>query len=131
MKKSLLYLITLFLISGCDQAGKSIQNITISQEKLDLFKETDKFVESLDKEFESYGLLGGQKYTTTTADGKYRIMPTGRLINVKINEAVSNEVYEELRADIEDHYKEDKRVNDVYICKGGTVMIDCRNKSSD
>jgi hypothetical protein len=54
-------------------------------------------------------------------------MPVGRLINVKIMEAVDNEVYKELEEDLKSHYKDDERVNDVYINNAGTIMIDCRN----
>jgi len=49
------------------------------------------------------------------------------LINVKILKVVEDEEYEDLKEDLKSHYKGDKRVNDVYICQGGTVMIDCRN----
>ncbi|MBK7957727.1 MAG: hypothetical protein IPK03_06160 [Bacteroidetes bacterium] len=62
-----------------------------------------------------------------TNDGLYQVMPMGRLINVKILTAVSNDVYKELVEDIESHYKNDKRVNDIYINNAGTIMIDCRN----
>ena len=54
-------------------------------------------------------------------------MPVGRLINVKILEVVDDATYRGLRDDLARHYREDTRVNDVYISAAGTVMIDCRN----
>lgn len=98
-----------------------------SESKKELYKQTDKFVLSLNKDYKSYGLLGGSDYAVTTSDGLYKITPIGRLINVKIEKVVEDKQYEDLRKDLEDHYKKDYRVNKVYICNGGTVMIDCRN----
>ncbi|WP_431242561.1 hypothetical protein ACQ9BO_22480 [Flavobacterium sp. P21] len=94
--------------------------------KNELFKETDSFVQSLQTEYESYGFLGN-KYSKTTSDGLYSITPFGRLINVKIQQIVSSEEYEDLKEDLENHYQGDPRVNRVYICQAGTIMIDCRN----
>lgn len=54
-------------------------------------------------------------------------MPIGRLINVKILKAVTDDVYRDLEEDLESHYKNDRRVNNVYINNAGTIMIDCRN----
>jgi len=54
-------------------------------------------------------------------------MPVGRLINVKIMKAVSDDIYKKLQEDLMNHYKNDKRVNKVYINTVGTIMIDCRN----
>ena len=54
-------------------------------------------------------------------------MPIGRLINVKILKVVNYEVYKDLEEDLKSHYKNDKRVNNVYINKVGTIIIDCRN----
>ncbi|GHU43528.1 hypothetical protein FACS1894190_14120 [Spirochaetia bacterium] len=113
--KSSLVLLLVSLIIGCS-LGNS-----------ELFKETDAFVESLFTTYESYGALGGAKYAKTTNDGLYTVMPIGRLINVKIQKVVDDEVYEKLRKSLERHYKNDKRVNQVYINQGGTIMIDCRN----
>lgn len=105
----------------------SILFISCSGSKRDLYRQTDYFVESLATDYQSYGILGGAKYTKMTSDGLYKITPIGRLINVKILEAVDSDVYEDLRSDLESHYKKDSRVNNVYICNAGTVMIDCRN----
>jgi hypothetical protein len=98
-----------------------------STSKSELFKKTDAFVESLQTTYQSYGLLGGTEHATTTSDGLYTVTPVGRLINVKIQKPVSSDEYEELQKALEKHYKGDSRVNSVYICGAGTVMIDCRN----
>lgn len=115
MKRLLIYLISFALVIGCSSSHKELYEIT------------DDFVKSLETTYQSYGFLGGSKYIKKTSDGLYQVMPTGRLINVKILKEVGDEEYEDLRADIEDHYKGDTRVNKVYISGGGTVMIDCRN----
>ena len=47
-------------------------------------------------------------------------------VNNKRNALFIDKDYEELRTDLEKHFKEDKRVNKVYICGAGTIMIDCR-----
>ena len=115
MKKALIYLVCLVFIIGC------------SPSKKELFKSTDEFVLSLETTYDSYGLLGGSEHAITTSDGLYTITPIGRLINVKIQKVVDDDEYEGLREDLEKHYKSDTRVNKVYICEAGTVMIDCRN----
>ena len=55
MKKLFFYLITVFIITGCDNNKK------------ELYKETDAFVESLHTTFESYG-MNGLKYANTTVN---------------------------------------------------------------
>ncbi|MDI5897912.1 hypothetical protein [Flavobacterium yafengii] len=116
MKNKILILsIYLFLIIGC------------SPSKNELFKETDSFVELLQTTYESYGILGGSEYAKTTSDGLYTITPVGRLINVKIQKVAKSGEYEELKQDLKDHYEGNVKVNDVYICNAGTIMIDCRN----
>jgi len=115
MKRILILFVSLVFVIGCSSTTN------------ELYKETDKFVESLQTTYESYGMLGGKDHSKTTSDGLYTITPVGRLINVKIKKVVSDEEYEELRQDLENHYKGDTRVNKVYISGGGTVMIDCRN----
>ncbi|MDD7456141.1 MAG: ABC transporter [Bacteroidales bacterium] len=91
-----------------------------------LYEQTDYFVEQLTTTYQSYGLQGLSE-KRTTKDGKYSATPMGRLIIVKIEEYVSDDKYESLRKDLERHYKNDRRVNRVYINQGGTVVIDCRN----
>lgn len=115
MKKFFIISISLFILVGC------------SSNKKELYKITDEFVESLSTIYESYGVLSGDAYSRSTSDKLYTITPIGRLINVKILKAASEKEYESLRADLADHYKNDHRVNNVYICNAGTVMIDCRN----
>ena len=115
MKKILIYFISLIFVIGC------------SPSKKELYKETDALVQSLQTTYESYGILGGREHSKTTSDELYTITPVGRLINVKIQKVVTDDEYENLRKDIEKHYKNDVRVNKVYICGAGTVMIDCRN----
>lgn len=113
--KILMLFICFFIIVGC------------SNSKSELFKETDYFVESLQTTYESYGILGDSEHAKTTSDGLYTIMPVGRLINVKIQKVAESSEYEELKQDLKDHYEGNPKVNDVYICQAGTIMIDCRN----
>ena len=101
--------------------------MSCSPSKSELFKETDMFVESLHATYESYGILTGTNHAKKTSDGLYTITPVGRLINIKIEEVVKKAEYEELQQDLKDHYKGNLQVQDVYICKAGTIMIDCRN----
>ena len=91
-----------------------------------LYEHTDYFVNQLSTTYQSYGLQGLSE-KRTTRDSKYSVTPMGRLIIVKIEEYVSDDKYESLRKDLERHYKNDRRVNRVYINQGGTVVIDCRN----
>lgn len=91
-----------------------------------LYEQTDYFVDQLSTTYQSYGLQGFSE-KRTTKDGKYSATPMGRLIIVKIEEYVPDDKYESLRKDLERHYKNDRRVNRVYINQGGTVVIDCRN----
>lgn len=114
MKKFIYFFILAFIVS-CSPSKKELYSIT------------DSFVESLQTNYDSYGILGGQKHIKLTSDGQYQVMPIGRMINVKILKVVSNDVYKELEKDLTNHYKKDKRVNNVYINNAGTIMIDCRN----
>ena len=65
----------------------------------ELYQITDEFVESLQTTYQSYGLFGGQKYTKYTKDGLYKVMPIGRLINVRIEKVVNGNEYETLKTD--------------------------------
>lgn len=114
MKKFIYFLILAFVVS-CSPSKKELYGIT------------DSFVESLHTNYDSYGILGGKEHMRTTSDGQFQIMPVGRLINVKILKVESDDVYKDLQEDLKNHYKNDKRVNDVYINNVGTIMIDCRN----
>ena len=93
----------------------------------ELYTKTDHFVEQLSTQYESYGILAGDRHKVLTSDGKYQVMPVGRLINVKILEVVEDDTYRSLRDDLASHYRGDQAVRDVYIASAGTVMIDCRN----
>lgn len=114
MKKIFWILLLVVALAGC------------SSEKRDLYRKVDNFVNSLTTEYKSYGLFGGMDHIEYTENGYYQIMPTGRLINVRIEEVVDEKEYEKLRDDLARHFKNNPHVNDVYICKAGTVMIDCR-----
>lgn len=113
--KFLILFIYLFIVIGCSQSTSQ------------LFEETDFFVESLQTTYKSYGILGGSKHSKTTSDRLYTITPIGRLINVKIQKVANSDEYEDLKEDLKNHYKGNNKVNDVYICQAGTIMIDCRN----
>jgi hypothetical protein len=114
MKKTIYFLIVAFIVS-CSPSKKELHGIA------------DSFIDSLQTTYNSYGVLGGKEHIKTTSDGQYQVMPVGRLINVKILKVVNDDVYKNLVEDLKSHYKDDKRVNDVYLNNGGTVMIDCRN----
>lgn len=116
MKKTLLLFISLvFLILFVSCNSRS-----------NLYEHTDHFVDQLSTTYQSYGLQGLSD-KKVTKDSKYSVTPVGRLIIVKIEDYVSDDKYESLRKDLERHYKNDSRVNQVYINQGGTVVIDCRN----
>lgn len=91
-----------------------------------LYEQTDYFIDQLSTTYQSYGLQGASE-KRYTKDGKYGVFPIGRMVNVRIEEYASQDEYEALQKDIERHYKNDRRVNRVYINQAGTIMIDCRN----
>jgi hypothetical protein len=98
------------------------------QEKKDLYDKIEIFVDNLETTYTSYGLIGGVDEKLYTEDYKYQIFPIGRLINVKaLGMNTEGEDYEALKEDLKEHFEGDNRVNDVYICGAGTVMVDCRN----
>lgn len=103
----------LFFFSSCDSRG-------------DLYDQTDYFVEKLSTTYQSYGLQGLSD-KRFTKDHKYGVTPMGRLIIVRFEDYATSDEYESLRKDLERHYKNDLRVNRVYINQGGTCVIDCRN----
>ena len=120
--KTLIILLTLLFSMSCN-IDDSLKNII--NPNTELYQITDDFVKSLQTK-ESYG-FNGQEYIKYTNDSTYQIMPIGRLINVKLLKTVSDNEYETLKTDLKEHYKDSTHVNDVYICGGGTIMIDCRN----
>lgn len=93
----------------------------------EVFEITDYFVEELQTTYQSYGLIGGAKYTQYTNNREFKVFPMGRLINVRIEHAADDEEYEKLRSALESHYTGDERVQKVYRCQFGTIMVDCRN----
>ena len=101
--------------------------MSCNPEKKELYSHIDYFIEQLNTRYESYGLLGGSDDTRYTDEGMYKVMPIGRLINVRIEYAATDEDYEKLLNNLKSHYKNDSRVNDVYRCAAGTLMVDCRN----
>lgn len=101
--------------------------ISCNPEKQELYSHIDYFIEQLNSVYESYGLLGGSDDTMYTEDGTYKVMPIGRLINVRIEHEATDDEYEKLLNSLKAHYKNDSRVNDVYRCAAGTLMVDCRN----
>ncbi|WP_291403422.1 hypothetical protein [Daejeonella sp.] len=115
MKKQILFALLIGSLLSCSQSKKELYNLT------------DSFVESLQTDYDSYGILDAKDHSKLTNDGLYQVMPLGRLINVKILNPVDEEAYKELQEDLKHHYKNDKRVNDVYMNTVGTIMIDCRN----
>lgn len=90
----------------------------------ELYKITDSFVDSLETYYDHYGMFGGDM--VFTSNGEFKVMPTGRLINVRIERVASDDEYQRLCDEFKSHYSNDSRVNDVYICGYGTIMIDCR-----
>lgn len=93
----------------------------------ELFTITDEFVNELQTTYSSYGLVGGLEHVKYTNNKEYQVLPIGRLINVRIEHYADEDEYEELRQALESHYSNDSRVNEVYQCKAGSIMIDCRN----
>jgi hypothetical protein len=57
----------------------------------ELYGITDEFVENLQTKYESYGLLGGMEHTKYTEDKEYKVLPMGRLINVRIERYADDE----------------------------------------
>lgn len=117
MKNFYIIFIFLFIIS-CNP-------IKEYNEKQDLYDKVEYFVNTLSDYSVSYG-IEGYKYTKYSKNKYYKIMPVGRLINVRIEEPVSSDKYLTLKKDLKRHFKSNVLVKDVYICNGGTVMIDCR-----
>lgn len=101
--------------------------LTSCSERKELYQFTDVFVETLSTTKSSYSVFESGSDKKITSDNRYQVMPSGRLIIVKFLDATDNKNYTELKEDLSDHYSGDKRVNEVYINQGGTVVIDCRN----
>ena len=129
MKKIvLLYLVALGVsITSCNNntsnSTDNVENIKYHE----LFEITDEFVKTLHSSVRNYGVFYDEDYAKYTKDKEYKVFPLGRLINVKIERFAEDEEYENLQKVLESHYSNDSRVNSVYRCNGGTIMIDCRN----
>ena len=50
----------------------------------------------------------------------------GRLIVVKKNSSSNSVSYSQIEDALTKHYKNNSKVNDVFLNNGGTVTIDCR-----
>ncbi len=100
---------------------------TACDKKRELYKQVDYFVEQLDTTQERYDILGTHRATVVCDDRVYSVTPVGRLINIKIDGYVPDTEYEDLRTSLEKHYQGDIRVNEVYVTKLGTVVVDCRH----
>lgn len=93
-----------------------------------LFNNADKLVNDLDEKYEAYGLFSIDEFIDTTAIGNFQTFPLGRLINVRINKPISNDIeYSILQNVLKFHYLGNSKVKDVYKCNGGTLVIDCRH----
>ncbi len=90
-----------------------------------LFSKTDHFVDMLDTVYEHYDAFGSK--AADSSDGKYRVTPMGRLIVVKKNSSINSVSYSQIEDALTKHYKNNSKVNDVFLNNGGTVTIDCRN----
>lgn len=115
MRKCIYFSILAFVV-GCSTSNKELYDIT------------DSFVELSHKIYDVYGILDSVEHIKTTSNGQYQVMPVGRLIKVKILNVSNDDIYDELKEDLESHYKNDKRVNDVYYVNNAKIiLIDCRN----
>jgi hypothetical protein len=90
-----------------------------------LFAKTDYFIDMLDEVYEHYDAFGSE--ATETSDGQFTVTPIGRLIIVKINSYATDITYTDVKEALENHYRSNRKVNEIYINTGGTITIDCRN----
>jgi len=93
----------------------------------EIYAVTDDYVENLYKYSGRGGIMGLKGDEKKTEDGKVTVCAVGKLIIVKLEYVAKDGEYEALRDHLKDRYKDNSRVRDVYINKGGTVVIDCRN----
>lgn len=90
----------------------------------DLYAKLDPMIEFLDKSrYNSYALFEDITYTSKR---EYAILPSGRLIVVKIMNAKSKAEYDILLKELEIRYSNKKCVNDIYHNNSETLTIDCR-----
>lgn len=94
----------------------------------DLFKKTDEYIQYINsEEYEKYELWG-ENFSETTKDSLYQVTPYRRLIDVRINKETTEKEYIALKKDLEQYYKHNKEVREIYINNGGTLTIDCKKK---
>lgn len=122
----MLCMVSIMCIIGCENKINK-KDIVVKEKYTDVTKQVEFFVNELDKVYEHYDAYGRHK-TDVFSEGKcFSITPIGRLIIVKINDVVPDTYYIDVKDKIKEKYKNDKRVNDVFINNGGTITIDCRN----
>lgn len=113
--------ITIFSLSSCSKDDDDDFEDNFSA----LFAKTDYFIDMLDVIYEHYDAFGSK--ATETSDGKFTVTPIGRLIVVKKKSYVTDVTYTDVAVALENHYRNNYKVNEVYINNGGTVTIDCRD----
>lgn len=89
-----------------------------------LFSQTDYFIDMLDTVYEHYDAFGA--HAKDSSDGKYTVTPIGRLIIVKKKTQAGDITYTDIKEALALHYKNNSKVDDVFLNNGGTVTIDCR-----
>ena len=113
--------ITIFSLSSCSKDDDDDFEDNFSA----LFAKTDYFIDMLDVVYEHYDAFGSK--ATETSDGKFTVTPIGRLIVVKKKSYVTDVTYTDVAVALKNHYRNNYKVNEVYINNGGTVTIDCRD----
>lgn len=99
--------------------------VSCATEKQDLYNRIDDILLRLPNSSGLYSTFSND--VEYTQNGYYRIFPIGRLIGVKIeHHNATDKEYESLKRDLVRHYKNNPSVNDVYISRGGLVVLDCR-----
>ena len=103
----------------CYSKGYTISSVFNPVNK-EIFEISDKMISEC-----HYGLFGDSKFTK---DGKYRVTRIGRLYVIRIEnfDESTDENYNKILKAAKNHYKNSSLVNSVYICNGGTVVLDCR-----
>ena len=124
MKKKTIITVLAVIMTAVTLAGCSEK----SRELNDLYEITDGYVEELNTRYSFPTLyLYENPEKSYTKKSTYRVLPIGRLINVRIERyGATSEQYRELRDKLAKHYLDNPSVRDVYICNAGTVMVDCR-----
>lgn len=133
MRRVLTLLLIALSIVACNNSigdtkdKEETKECSVDPKLKELCEITDYFVDQLSTKYESYGIAGGFDHVRFTRDRRYKVTPIGRMINVRIEKSMPRSSYNELRRNLSKYYKNNRRVNSVYINKAGTIMIDCRN----